>query len=569
MKHFKIYTLLGPLLIGFFSDQACGLDLLLYRANGEAVHELDTIGGLCLVRIQSTPGEIVSSLHVWADETELNSPDDDDMLFWLPCQTLQGNVTIRAEWRDGGGGKKEIRRRIRIDNIRLKIRLEVPQATPDDRIIYAAGNLFVLGMKPNREWNPRYFSLQPIGRGHWFGSVLVGPGESVELEFTMGGWGTKGRDKNNRVVHINQTIPRALEIATRIHSWGQRTGTPDPRPPYLSIGNPEGNDIIVSFKPDTELRSIRFSDTEDELSSKRVSYDTGGAFLRLKDLEPGMRYFYQIHPDDPIMTFQLPRTDNLTFYVIGDSKGIPDILNAMYQHGIPHLVIDTGDLVYSGWDEDNWDRSLNAISALAAQTPYMVVPGNHEEESPIFREVFRFPHHEFYYSFQYGPARFLILDSERPYESGTPQREFADSVLSAWRSEPEIPSFVALHAPPYSSGKHGSDVHLRRELCHLFEQAGVDIVFSGHDHGFEATWPLAGGIRNDAGTVYVVSAGGGAALYTTREPRKPWSRLRKKSLHWIVVHIRGQRISIQVITPEGHLIDQFNSNNGVFVLSEE
>jgi len=549
---------------------ASGMEMIVYRANGDLAQEFDIIGGLCLVRMESAYNETVTDLHIRANDTELEQLNEvDGYFFWLPCQAFQENVLIRAEWRDRAGRRQESRKRMRIDNILLKIRLEVPESTPETRTIYAAGNLFGLGMKPEGEWDPRFFSLRHIGRGHWFGSLPVGSGESVELEFTMGGWGTKGRDKNNRVVHVSQTMPCALEIATRIHSWGQRIGQPDPRAPHLSVGDPLGKDVIISFRPDRELTSIRFGETEDDLSTKRVSFDRGCAFVRMKNLKPGTRYFYQIQRDDPIMTFQMPRTSELTFHVIGDSKGTPDVLNTMYQHGVSHLVIDTGDLVYSGWDEDNWDKSLNAISVLAARSAYMVVPGNHEEESPIFKEVFHFPHEEFYYAFHYGPARFLMLDSERPYETGSPQREFADSVLSSWRIQPDVPSFVALHAPPYSSGKHGSDVHIRAELCPLFEQAGVDIVFSGHDHGYEATWPLAGSVRNDGGTVYVVCAGGGAALYDTREPRQPWSRIREKTHHWITVHVRGKRISVRVFSSDGQLIDQFNSNDSTFRISEE
>ncbi len=231
------------------------------------------------------------------------------------------------------------------------------------------------------------------------------------------------------------------------------------------------------------------------------------------------------------------------------------MVESMAAHEPPHLVLHVGDLVNAGWNEDDWSTNLSIIEPLASRAPYMVVPGNHEEESPLFREVFHFPHVEYYYAFTYGPVRFLMLDSEAPYEAGTPQRAFAESVLTAWSAAPG-PICVALHAPPYSHGRHGSDVVVRRELCPLFEDRGVALVFSGHDHGYEATWPLVRGVPQEGGTVYAVTGGGGARLYESRPARQPWSRVRIVAHHWLVVEATHQRLEVTALSTEG-VIDRF------------
>ncbi len=158
----------------------------------------------------------------------------------------------------------------------------------------------------------------------------------------------------------------------------------------------------------------------------------------------------------------------------------------------------------------------------------------------------------------FGPARFLVLDSEAPYERGSHMRTFADSVADAWSKSPEIPSFAALHIPPYSNGGHRSDLNIRRELCPLFERAGVLIVFSGHDHGYEATWPLLSGRKDGKGPVYVVSAGGGARLYDAIDNRPAWSRIRLKRHHWVNVRINKSHVVVQAVAPNGEILDRFS-----------
>ena len=74
-----------------------------------------------------------------------------------------------------------------------------------------------------------------------------------------------------------------------------------------------------------------------------------------------------------------------------------------------------------------------------------------------------------------------------------------------------------MHKPPYSSDEddYGDTAETRsiygdinaRRLVPLYEKHGVDIVWSGHIHSYERTWPLKDGkpVDQGKGVVYMVT----------------------------------------------------------------
>jgi hypothetical protein len=83
---------------------------------------------------------------------------------------------------------------------------------------------------------------------------------------------------------------------------------------------------------------------------------------------------------------------------------------------------------------------------------------------------------------------------------------------------------LMFHHPVYSSSKHGSSPVLQATVAPLCDAHHVDLVFTGHDHDYERSHPMKAGLATDAGggpayvnpagTIYVVSGGGGKDLYT-------------------------------------------------------
>jgi hypothetical protein len=86
------------------------------------------------------------------------------------------------------------------------------------------------------------------------------------------------------------------------------------------------------------------------------------------------------------------------------------------------------------------------------------------------------------------------------------------------------------HHPTYSSGLHGSVKKMQEYLQPLFEEKGVQLVVSGHDHSYERTIVK--------GVTYVVSGGGGAPLYAQQNTLKnPRSLVYREAYHFVRVDV--------------------------------
>jgi len=519
---------------------------------------IDTeVGGLCLLRLLPDHGEEIVSPAVTAGRLRLVRVEDAvTPMFWLPCDSLGPAVELHASWSSQDGQRGEMRRMLAVRNVELRLRVEILPQLGADRTLYATGSLYGLGMLPDGTWQPRARPMTPLGGGHWFARILAGPGDRCSVEFTLGGWGTKGRNAAGSVIKLTRPLASHVEIAALVRNFGLRTGAPGTIAPHLSLSTASGDHMVLAFRDERGSGDAMVGPSPENLGSRRAKKAAGGWYVDIPNLSPAEERYYALWDGAETHGVRVPGSQEMTFCVLGDVQDHRGVVEAMAARESPHLVLQAGDLVNAGWDEREWTQNMETITSVASRAPYMAVPGNHEEESPIFREVFHFPHVEFYYAFAYGPARFLMLDSEAPYEPGTPQRAFAESVLTAW-STTDGPIFVCLHAPPFSNGRHGSDHAVRRELCPLFERAGVWVVFSGHDHGYEATWPLRDGLVREDGTVYVVTGGGGARLYESRPDSPVWSRGRQVRHHWCVVRVAPNRVEVTAVTPEGETIDRF------------
>jgi hypothetical protein len=105
---------------------------------------------------------------------------------------------------------------------------------------------------------------------------------------------------------------------------------------------------------------------------------------------------------------------------------------------------------------------------------------------------------EQYYAFNHSNVHIVSLDSQlsnRNKDQRAAMREWLIDDLSANMMDWTV---VIFHHPPYSKGSnHDSDreqneIDMRQTFAPVFEDHGVDVVYSGHAHSYERTWHING-----------------------------------------------------------------------------
>ncbi len=220
------------------------------------------------------------------------------------------------------------------------------------------------------------------------------------------------------------------------------------------------------------------------------------------------------------------QSTNITFVVGGDSRTNPEMRDNISRSMAsfnPSFVIYTGDAVNNGTSEAEWDDWFAGmdkywISNQSSLTiPIIPALGNHEKNATLYYMQYGLPGNHRWYSLDWGPdLHIIVLDSYSDIageERSWLENDLATHANTSWKA-------VFFHEPVFSGGEHGSNIEERESWVPLFDKYRVDLVVTGHDHGYERTYPINLSISNqspvtapDRGTVYIVSAGWGATLY--------------------------------------------------------
>ena len=294
--------------------------------------------------------------------------------------------------------------------------------------------------------------------------------------------------------------------------------------------------------------------------------------VALDGLTPGTAYAYTVEAGPAAVaapaTFRTddPARTTFSFAVVGDSgSGSPD-QRAVAERMLaaqPDFVLSTGDMVYENGAAADFDGEFFApYRELLARVVFWPVLGNHDVRTAHgapWREAFVTPannpaHEEGYYSFDWGTAHVVVLDSNADASPGSPQGDFLDHDLSATSARW---TFVAFHHAIYSTGtKHGSKLDLRAAIVPVLDRHRVDVVFNGHNHIYERTKPLRADavVEPGAGTVYVTTGGGGKELQGVGPPAE-WTAHSERAFHFTRVAVDGDEIRLQMVRADGSVGD--------------
>jgi hypothetical protein len=379
----------------------------------------------------------------------------------------------------------------------------------------------------------------------------------------------------------------------------------------------------------------------------------------LQGLIAGKRFSYRVIKDGKIVFSSEGQAiksadQSYRFVAMGDiGAETPDQKKLAVQAYLtkPDFVVVPGDIVYETglisdyrkkfWPVYNNDKADTTGAPLMRSIPFIAAVGNHDADSrdldktPDALAYYMFweqplngpPGKEggsivpvlkgsdankkaFYdaagdayprmtnYSFNYGNAHWIVLDADT-YVDWTDKeltdwvtKDLADSKDAIWH-------FVLFHHPGFNSSiDHYEQQHMRL-LSPIFEKGKVDVVFNGHVHNYQRSFPLTfspdkkgtllvGGkdnktIRgrvvpgawkldktfdgktntNPRGVIYVITGAGGQELYNPEQTNDPdsWQKFTDKFIATVhsltVADVNGKTLTIRQLDTNGKELDSF------------
>jgi hypothetical protein len=289
---------------------------------------------------------------------------------------------------------------------------------------------------------------------------------------------------------------------------------------FINIVSDSDCSPVVRYANDSYFSTFQRYDHEIFISSFSRNHT-----IRIDDLEPATKYHYYLSEcgsqevDRMFSTY--PAIGSCTFIVYGDTREQAPLYTQIERHKLVAdriaqekdimFVINSGDLVSNSTDPAEWLRFFNATEKLRSMTTYNAIPGNHDTDRLLFRQIFE---EEWPDYFDCGAARIILLDSTDM--SSITMMEQAQWLSNVKNIRDRV-TIVILHHPVYSSEEkhYGGYEDLQRVLVHVFQENRVRLVFFSHVHTFEQV--------NHEGITYITEGRGGAPAYSLNTTRIPGS----------------------------------------------
>ena len=371
--------------------------------------------------------------------------------------------------------------------------------------------------------------------------------------------------------------------------------TPFLKDPYLLYAGTNSEMTVIWQLEDTQNCTLEWgTDTNYNLGSVQTS-EYGDYHMHsytINGLTPGTLYYYQVSCSGvfiPGLFHEAPleSESDIKLLVCGDTRtnymthdSIAECIISTYISDSEYqtILIGTGDLVEFGafeysWQTEFFNDTMTNVRQEMRELPFATALGNHELyeynytgmdlDTPLFGRYFPYPFvGRRYWSFDYGPVHFTIIDQYPsyydPYGQGLINAYQLTWIESDLSSTDKQWKFIVLHEPGWSAGgeplhpENNSDVQdLLQPLC---EQYGVQIVFAGHNHYY------ARACRN--GVYHLTVGGGGAPLYTPYS-EYPNVLLTREENHFCKVEIEQDTLIVQVINISNEMIDSFDLTEGI------
>lgn len=313
---------------------------------------------------------------------------------------------------------------------------------------------------------------------------------------------------------------------------------------------------------------------------------------KLENLEPGTAYVYRVGTgnnwSEAAVFTTAAATNEFSFMYMGDthigynenSASVWENLLAGALKDYPDIkfALSSGDIVDDAVYSRNWQDLLEIQARYFKGIPLMPAIGNHENEDlNMYRKSFALPQNgpegmkEQHYSFDYGNAHFVVLDSNlmgSEGDSATAGMAWLENDLQNTNKEWK---FVMFHHPAYevSSYDNSSCEVIKQNWVPILEENDVDLVFVGHQHMYMRTYPMAGGQVQQYpadGITYVMGVSGNKT-YLNPDNAGYIAKVAdgEDAISYSVINIEGDVLNLTTVKADGTILDEYkiSKDNGL------
>lgn len=208
--------------------------------------------------------------------------------------------------------------------------------------------------------------------------------------------------------------------------------------------------------------------------------------------------------------------DTTSFVVMGDTQmtGNPDSeedkasiavlekLGAIVKDKPVDFGLQTGDYVDNGSNYAMWTEMQNAFSAAFPGVSFFHTLGNHEyygdASGRISADLLQLPGKD-YYSVEYGDVYVAVINNSADLSAACEWlKQDAAQSTCMWK-------VLSIHQPPYyTNAKNGGSEKFHELIPAAAEAAGIDAVFSGHDHSYARIMARDGAAVTENGVTYFI-----------------------------------------------------------------
>ena len=359
-----------------------------------------------------------------------------------------------------------------------------------------------------------------------------------------------------------------------------------------SIGN-NGAEQGVTKKASGETGAV-FTQAATECSFKEAKNDYLQYQVQLRGLQPNSVYEYRIVTEKNKGTWHSLKTDNdkgFTALIFPDSQssdysGWQQLARAAQQrHKESELYINMGDLVDNGQDGSQWRAWLGSVEPFSADLAFAPVIGNHEAYSldwkmtppKAYINLFAVPENGLpeykrqFYSFDYGPVHFTVLDTNFHEAQGwqpqllTDELRWLEQDLAKSKARWKIVlqhRDIFMYAFSKESGRPERAtffLDFSRQLMPLYEKYGVDAVLSAHLHTYRRRMPLRNFAPAEDGITYILTGVAGNVRYPKLWGDFAWDAARAprpETANYMTLEVSQEKLLFRAFLPDGKQFDE-------------